>query len=875
MAPQGLLKRFLIFSAIVFISAILAKVLASQSGDSVYIWPPAGFAVAVGLSVSLGRVGWASVLLGTFLACLAFSPTLHGLKFATLMVLSLSALGLLASAFSRSFLRGLNDKSDLHILAWLLKVGPLACLLPAAIVTAAHHLMSAEQGEMLFHFFVAWWLGNTLGVLLFAPVALVLNRSAQIKLAGRQDTTRALIMLGVLIALLVVGNYALMGLEKVRMQRNQQVIMDELASNKFRTMPNVLSAIEAMRFYIYASEEVTPQEFAEFSEFVAKFPAVQNIHWVKAGEFNADAATSALAKRAVSENRLLVAPVVDPTSSVHGNLIAVAPVLRSSDDGKPFNQLRGYVVAQLSRDALIAPLVKAAKERELDFELDDVTQSEQGHVIATNVSRILSPVFNESISFGGLTWRLQMASDHLSQQVQRSEIVLLFRGLSVLITLGAVVVILGGLSRTVAVLRKVQHRTQELEERLTYQLEAEAALKQQEEDLNVTLQALGEAVITTDARGNIVRMNRVAETLTGWSQTHGLGERASVVFCLQSGSDGVDAVPLVYPVTEAISHKTTVNCPEPLWMVSRSGVRHLVRYIAAPLLEKERWVRGAVLVFRSVSDEENEHAKVAQAEKRFRSIIERTPTAIAMVRGDVIEFINPRMRKLLGIHRSDGEDRVLGTPLQRWVADEYHQALAKFRMQDEAHHLANEIELNLKRYDDAYTVTVKVSVGSIDFDSRHQFLLFKEVNTEQQNRFDTNGFFNLSPDLICMADDSGYLKQVNPIFLQTLGWSQRELLAQPLLHFVHPEDVDNTRREIGLLEAGEKVRGFINRCLCKNGDYRWMHWKVRIAHRGEVFAIARDVTDHMELHEQLKSENAQLARELRLKEFALNSKGGA
>lgn len=815
-----------------------------------------------------------SLLTGTLVACVLYNPSVMGLANGSVMLIALLVLGLTAKWLSKGFLKGLKDKTDLDILLWLFKVGPLASVFPAAVIASGSGLLAGAQWAGFTHLFVCWWLGNTLGVLLFAPIALVLNRSAQIKMADRQDTTRALIMLGLLLALLVIGNYALVGLERSRMQRNQQVIMDEMASDKFRSIPNVLSAIEAMRFYIYASEEVTPQEFAEFSEFVAQFPAIENIDWVKVGEGHEDQNTLALVHRAVAENRLLVAPVPDKPGAVHSTLLAVAPVRTSEDDSKAPSAFRGYVIANLNRDALLGPLINAAATRDFNLVLSDITQPNRAIELARRGDVMVSPMLNETLKFGGQTWRLQMASHHLGQQVQLSEIVLLFRLLSVVITLGAVVVILGGLGRTVAMLRKVKHRTLELEERLTYQLEAEAALRQQEEDLNVTLQALGEAVITTDAKGNIVRMNPVAETLTGWSQKQGLGERASAVFCLQNRGDQAEALPPLYPVTEAISHKTTVSCPEPLWMVSRSGSRHLVKYIAAPLLEKERWVRGAVLVFKNVSDEENEHAKVAQAEKRFRSIIERTPTAIAMVRGDVIEFINPRMRNLLGIHRSDGEDRVLGTALHRWVADEHHEALAKFRMQDEAHHLANEIELNLKRYD-GNAVTVKVSVGSIDFDSRHQFLLFKEVNAEQQHRFDTNGFFNLSPDLICMADDSGYLKQVNPAFLQALGWSQRELLAQPLLHFVHSDDVDNTRREIGLLEAGEKVRSFINRCQCKNGHYVWMHWKARIAQRGVVFAIARDVTEQMELQEQLKAKNAQLARELRLKEFALNSKGAA
>ncbi|HEX5484620.1 MAG TPA: PAS domain S-box protein, partial [Limnobacter sp.] len=372
--------------------------------------------------------------------------------------------------------------------------------------------------------------------------------------------------------------------------------------------------------------------------------------------------------------------------------------------------------------------------------------------------------------------------------------------------------------------------------------------------------------------GNIVRMNRMAEQLTGWALAQCEGERASAVFCIQNPEASLSQPTALYPVTEALTQKVKVISETPVWMVSRQGQRQQVKYIAAPLLENGKRIRGAVLVFKSVSDEEHLHAKVAADEKRFRSIIERTPTAIATVLGDQIEFINPRMRKLLGVSRVDGEDRILGTSLQQWISQSDFQALSTFRKEDETHHLANELELTLKRYD-SEEVKVKVSVGNLDAESQHQFLLFREQGADHQNRFDINGFFSLSPDLICMAD-SGYLKQVNPAFIQTLGWSQRELLSQPLLSFVHPDDVRATSKEVALLEGGEKVRSFINRCQCKNGNYLWLQWKARIAHRGEVFAIARDITEQMNRIEQLESDNAQLARELRLKEFALTSKGG-
>jgi PAS domain S-box-containing protein len=124
--------------------------------------------------------------------------------------------------------------------------------------------------------------------------------------------------------------------------------------------------------------------------------------------------------------------------------------------------------------------------------------------------------------------------------------------------------------------------------------------------------------------------------------------------------------------------------------------------------------------------------------------------------------------------------------------------------------------------------------------------------TSRDDISNTEDFFEMSLDHLCVAGLDGYFKRVNPAWTRTLGWTASELLSRPSVEFVHPDDRTSTLDGRQKLQMGGVMGPLCNRYLCKDGSFRWFEWR-SIAHldRDLVYASARDVTERKLAEERL------------------------
>ncbi|MBB5212147.1 EAL domain-containing protein [Microbulbifer hydrolyticus] len=125
------------------------------------------------------------------------------------------------------------------------------------------------------------------------------------------------------------------------------------------------------------------------------------------------------------------------------------------------------------------------------------------------------------------------------------------------------------------------------------------SLEEEKEHLQVTLNAIADAVIATDRRRRITFMNPVAEQLTGWSLNEVKGRDIDRVLQLSSGREGK---PVSSPVEECLHHVMPFISAEGSVLHNRSGNSYDVKCSASPLRTGSGHVLGAVLVFQDVTE---------------------------------------------------------------------------------------------------------------------------------------------------------------------------------------------------------------------------------------------------------------------------------
>jgi PAS domain S-box-containing protein len=397
---------------------------------------------------------------------------------------------------------------------------------------------------------------------------------------------------------------------------------------------------------------------------------------------------------------------------------------------------------------------------------------------------------------------------------------------------------------------------------------AQARSSDRGELLRVTLESIGDAVMTTDNSGRITYLNAVAESLTGWSRREAMGQPLESVFRIVNEDTRQE---VESPGARALREGAVVGLANHTLLVAKDGTERPIDDSAAPIRDEQGRISGCVLIFRDVSErrrwELDEAARLLSA-RLLAAIVESSDDAIVRKSLDgIIQSWNAAAERLFGYsaEQAIGRHISLIIPPER-ISEEEH-IIGSLKAGRRIDHFETErVHSSGRRLTVALTVSpIKDAEGNVVAASK----IVRDVTDRRRTEADRQRFVTLvenSTDFIGMCDLEGVPFYVNPAGLEMVGLEGiEEARRVHIRDFFLPEDQPKITNELfpAVMEKGHgevdiRFRNF------RTGGTRWMAYKVLrlLDARGQVEAfgtVSQDVTERRRMADDLRKLAADLS----------------
>ena len=315
-------------------------------------------------------------------------------------------------------------------------------------------------------------------------------------------------------------------------------------------------------------------------------------------------------------------------------------------------------------------------------------------------------------------------------------------------------------------------------------------LRISEENLAITLNSIGDGVIATDAAGNVTRMNATAQRLTGWTLEEADGRPLREIF---HTCDSTTRLPTVDPVQKVMEHGEVVEIANHTALLSRDGQEYQIADSAAPIRNADKQVVGVVLVFSDVT----EQYKVRAALERSSALLERTGE-MAKIGGwelDVRTMVPYWSRETARIHELDNPTTLVLNQAIEFYAPEARATVENAIQAAIEHATPWDMELPLTTAKGRH-IWVRTQCSVVMEGGRAVKLLgaFHDITErklaeasliESEARY--RRIVNAADEGIWLTDGDGLTSFVNSKMAQMLGYTETEMLGQPVVDFLWPD----------------------------------------------------------------------------------------
>ncbi|HAG16570.1 MAG TPA: hypothetical protein DCG69_08625, partial [Bacteroidales bacterium] len=299
-------------------------------------------------------------------------------------------------------------------------------------------------------------------------------------------------------------------------------------------------------------------------------------------------------------------------------------------------------------------------------------------------------------------------------------------------------------------------------------------LWQVQEEFKITIQSIGDAVITTDKNGKIKYLNPVAELLTGWSLAIAIGEKLENVFKIinEETRNTVDN-----PVEIVLREGVVVGLANHSLLIAKDGTEKPIADSGAPIKNEKGDIVGVVLVFRDQTEERKILQQIKTSEEKFRNLFEEHAAVKLIIDPETRNIIDANKAALAFYGYSKEELTAMNlNQLNTFSLEEIKNAIEKVRTNQQnffefRHRLRDGSIKDVAIFSSSIEVDRKIYLHSIiqDTTKRKQAEIMLQLlrRAIEQN-----------PVTIVITNKEGYIEYVNPKFSELTGYTAEEVKGQ-------------------------------------------------------------------------------------------------
>ncbi len=387
-----------------------------------------------------------------------------------------------------------------------------------------------------------------------------------------------------------------------------------------------------------------------------------------------------------------------------------------------------------------------------------------------------------------------------------------------------------------------------------YRKELERRFKENETWYGTTLRSIGEAVISTDAKGMIKFMNTAAESLTGWKMNEVIGEDLLKVFRTK---DKFAKSSSINPVNQILKNKITAVLKYYATLISREGKELPIEESASSIKDELGNTVGVVLVFQDVSERKRVQEALKTSQEYAQSIIDSSMDMVIAVdlERHIIEF-NKAAERTFGYKKEE----VIGSHINILYADPD----AGMRVNKQVDDLGRDVTevLNKKKNGEIFPCLLLSSVLKNSLGDKIGYMGMSRDSTETkraEERLKTiqeyaQNIISSSLDMIIAVDKNRTISEFNKAAEETFGYDAKEVVGKHVnMLYANPDEGMKIHK--ATLERGSYVQEVLNRR--KNGDTfpSLLSSSALQNAKGEtigVMGVSRDITEKRQVDQALR-----------------------